>query len=119
MARKEVAYGAARDGEEGAAREAVEEAEDEDDGDVAGDGLGHEPDEVGGPGDEVDGAAAVELAQRAEEHGAEADAQHKGREAQHGDDARVAELGLHLGVGGRVDGAGAGAVCLRFVWVSV
>lgn len=101
---EQVAHGAARDAEEGAARQALEEARDDDGADVAGDGAGHDPHGEGGEGGEVDGAAAVELAERAP-HGPQGDAQHEGRQAQRREQAPAAELGVHLRVRARVDGA--------------
>lgn len=108
MLLEQVADGAARDGEERAAREAAKEAGDDNGGNVLAKRLGKDEEEEDGPGDEVDGAAAVELAHGAEQHGPKGDAQHKRRQAEDGDDARVAEFGFHLFVGGGIDG---GEVC--------
>lgn len=113
--RKQITHSAARHGEEGAPREAVEEAEHDDGGDVAGDGLRDQEYEVERPSDEVDGAAAVELAKGTEDHRPKGDAQDEGREAEDGDDAGVVEVGFHVGVGGGVDGA---CACSVREWVS-
>lgn len=109
---KEIAHGTARHGEERATGEAVKESSDKHGGHVLGHSLGNNPDDVHGPRDEVDGPSAVELAQGAHEQGAEGDAENEQREAQRRDDARVAKLGLHLGICRRVDGASCGSARL-------
>lgn len=106
---EEIAHCAAGHGKEGTPRQAIEETGDNHGGDVLGDGLRDDPDKIQGPRDEVDGAAAVELAEGPEKHGTQADAQDECREAQRRDDARGVKLGVHLGVSGGIDGRSGGA----------
>jgi len=116
IAAKQVPDGPARDGEERTAGESVKEAGDDHGGDVAGNSLGNDLEDVQGPGDEIDRAAAKELAQGPEEHGADADAEYVRGDAEGRDEARPVEFGIHLGVGGAVDGAGSCAGIVSVYW---
>lgn len=107
VSREHVTHCTARDGQEGTPCQTLEEAGDNHGLYVVCHGRRDEPDEEEGKGGEVDGAAAVELGQRAPE-GAQCYAEHESGQPQRRDDARVAELLIHLGVGRRVDGAGIG-----------
>lgn len=68
VARVEIVYAAASYGEEGGAREAVEEARNENGGHILGDGGGYEPNDEECERDQIDGTSAIELGERREQH---------------------------------------------------
>lgn len=99
MSREQIAHGASGNSQEGTACKAIEEAKNEDGGNVFGHCLWNQKDDVGCPRDEVDGSTAVEFTQRAEKHWAQGDAKDKTRQTENRDDARVVEFGFHFRVG--------------------